>query len=149
MHEEISTKSTVCVVKETKVQQNRWNQSRPISNHSTNTSVLGFDVNLTGRVQIHPPPIVDLALLSAQRHLLSSTDKNWCEEAKGHPQFINARLVICDVPETTGAEFIFTTPPWKPREPSFLPVPGEHKVLQDQLEHLQDSQRDAEHASRF
>lgn len=37
-----------------------------------------------------------------EHHLLSSADKHRREEAKSHPQFIQTRLVICDVSETRG-----------------------------------------------
>lgn len=86
-----------------------------------------------------------------KRHLLSPADKHRREEAEGHPHFIHARLVVCDVPENQRTEFILTSSPCvsvkkqqrsytiKTRQDFFSPVPGVHKVLQNQLEHLRDS----------
>lgn len=33
------------------------------------------------------------------RHLLSAADEHRGEEPEGHPELIDARLVVCDVPE--------------------------------------------------
>lgn len=44
-------------------------------------------------------------------HLLSPADQHRSEEAEGHPHFVQARLVICDVPEEQRAEFILASPP--------------------------------------
>lgn len=82
-----------------------------------------------------------------KRHLLSPADQHRREEAEGHPHFIHARLVVCDVPENQSYFNIFSTCVCnkqqssyrtKTRQDFFSPVPGVHKVLQNQLEHLQD-----------
>lgn len=46
-----------------------------------------------------------------ERHLLSPADQHGSEEAEGHPHFVQARLVVCDVPEEQRAEFILASPP--------------------------------------
>ena len=53
------------------------------------------------------PPIIGCCLQPRHqsfRHLLSSTDQDRREEAKGHPQLVDARIVVGDVPESRGAE---------------------------------------------
>lgn len=44
-----------------------------------------------------------------KRHLLSPADQHRREEAEGHPHFIHARLVVCDVPENQSYFNIFST----------------------------------------
>lgn len=70
-----------------------------------------------------------------KRHLLSSANEHWCKEAKGHPQFIYTRLVICDVPEIQRRKFKRSCPCLSVNIKTLLdsssPVPGVHKVLQN------------------
>lgn len=37
---------------------------------------------------------------SKRGHLLSSSNQNRSKETKGHPDFVQTGLVVCDVPET-------------------------------------------------
>lgn len=75
-----------------------------------------------------------------QHHLLSSTDQHGGQEAKCCPQFVNTRLVVCDVPEKESR--VKSRPAGGPASWwSFIPVPGIHKVLQHQLKDLQKQSR--------
>lgn len=58
--------------------------------------------------QHFPTLLIDKQL---EPHLLSPADQHRSEEAEGHPHFVQARLVICDVPEEQRAEFILASPP--------------------------------------
>lgn len=75
----------------------------------------------------------------SKHNLLSSADEHRRKEAKGHPDFIQTRLVICDVPEGKGGvvnKHLHVCPVrniWA----LLSPEPGVYKALQNQLEHLQ------------